>query len=620
MEYASGSQIAVRLWFHTWLILSIGFLAYSLSLDTEFFSLLIFIASAACAAVGSVPALLILFMLLPVINNCVREKDRLLVLFLLQLAICGIYGFFTYLALHSEYSNSDDYSGAIATGVLFLCSAIATAINHPGITAYFRNYTEEAFTIEEEFSINHDAADINTYNLATQNNTHMEQNTPELATTETKSNKTLIKGIITGVLILVMLIPTLFITNLVREREARQGEVVKEINDKWAAPQTITGPYISVPYVETFRTNDNKDQTVRKLVTLIPEELKVNGSIDPELRKRSIYTVLLYRSNLSSTGRFKIQAPADIDVNKLVLNEARLCIGINDFKGIEEKVTINFNGNPYDLTPGLPGGEKENRGLSASIPLTLQQLSIDLPFNFNLKLKGSQQLSFVPLSGDSKFTLKSKWANPSFDGVTVPTERVVNADGFTATWNFNKANLPFSSFMKDFDVTAKDYNFGVSMLQPADQYAKTMRSVKYAILFIGLTFSLFFIIEIMQNKPVHPVQYVLVGLALVIFYTLLLSISEFVNFDNAYAIAAAATVSLITLYAKGHFGTWKIASVFALVLGMLYSFIFVLIRLEDTALLVGSIGLFIVLALVMYASRKINWYNPSFNKSSIETA
>ena len=138
-----------------------------------------------------------------------------------------------------------------------------------------------------------------------------------------------------------------------------------------------------------------------------------------------------------------------------------------------------------------------------------------------------------------------------------------------------------------------------------------MRSVKYAILFIGLTFSLFFVVEIMQKKPFHPLQYVLVGLALVIFFTLLLSISEFLLFDISYLIASIATISLITLYAKSHFKSWSIAGVFAGVIGLIYGFIFVLIRLEDTALLVGSIGLFVILALAMYASRKINWYgNP----------
>ena len=234
-----------------------------------------------------------------------------------------------------------------------------------------------------------------------------------------------------------------------------------------------------------------------------------------------------------------------------------------------------------------------------------------------VKINGSEQLHFVPLAGNSTFSLTSTWPDPKFDGSNLPTSRNVGSQGFTAKWNFNKANLPFGTAIKDFDFKKEPFAFGVTMIQPADQYAKTMRSVKYAILFIGLTFALFFIIEIMQQKPVHPVQYVLIGIALVIFFTLLLSISEFILFDYAYLIAAAATISLISLYAKGHFNSLKTAGVFASLLACLYGFIFVLIRLEDTALLVGSIGLFIVLAVVMYASRKINWYG---ERNQIPTA
>ncbi len=180
--------------------------------------------------------------------------------------------------------------------------------------------------------------------------------------------------------------------------------------------------------------------------------------------------------------------------------------------------------------------------------------------------------------------------------------------GFVAKWNFNKANLPYGTVLRDFNIDEESIAFGLSLLQPADHYAKTDRSVKYAILIIGLTFSLFFIMEILQKRPVHPVQYILVGLALVIFYTLLLSISEFLAFDIAYLISASATVLLIALYARAHFRKWSSAFLFGGILALLYGFIFVLIRLEDTALLVGSIALFLVLALVMFASRKVNWY------------
>ena len=231
----------------------------------------------------------------------------------------------------------------------------------------------------------------------------------------------------------------------------------------------------------------------------------------------------------------------------------------------------------------------------------------------NIKIKGSEQLHFVPLSGNSNYAISSTWANPKFDGNNLPNTRVVEDSGFQAKWNFNNANLPFETTLKDFNFNKLSYAFGVSMLQPTDQYSKTNRSVKYAILFIGLTFALFFIIELMQKKPVHPVQYVLIGIALVIFFTLLLSISEFLMFDAAYCIAAVATILLISFYAKSHFKSNKTASVFGLFLTCLYAFIFVLIRLEDAALLVGSIGLFVILALVMFGSRKINWYGEKSN-------
>jgi len=343
---------------------------------------------------------------------------------------------------------------------------------------------------------------------------------------------------------------------------------------------------------------------------------------------------LLYKSDIKNTGNFFLQLPKDITPAMVNFSEAKVCFGIRDFKGIQEKITIRLNGSSYELSPGLPTKERENIyadnssisssgndvverssgkeietiGLSSNINLSAADIGKSIAFDMPVKINGSEQLHFVPLAGNSSFSLTSIWADPKFDGSNLPASRNVSPQGFSAKWNFNKANLPFGTAIKDFDFKKEPFAFGVTMVQPADQYAKTMRSVKYAILFIGLTFALFFIIELMQKNPVHPVQYVLVGLALVIFFTLLLSISEFILFDFAYLIAAAATILLITMYAKSHFRSIKTALVFATVLSCLYSFIFVLIRLEDTALLVGSIGLFIVLAIVMYASRKIQWY------------
>jgi inner membrane protein len=268
----------------------------------------------------------------------------------------------------------------------------------------------------------------------------------------------------------------------------------------------------------------------------------------------------------------------------------------------------------------LPENAIGNTGLSAPVQLSDAELARNIDFNFTLAIKGSGALHFMPLSGNSTYTLSSPWPSPSFEGNTLPSENHITEHGFFSKWVFNKANLPFTTVLQDTKQVNGDLVFGVSILQPVDDYAKTDRCIKYAILFIGLTFSLFFTLEIMQRKPVHPFQYALVGMALVIFYTLLLSISEYIHFDYAYLIASGATVVLISLYAKSHFKKWKIAGIFFTVLGGLYGFNYVLISLEDSALLIGSIGLFIVLATIMYASRKINWYDPSLVKAQAEVA
>ena len=422
------------------------------------------------------------------------------------------------------------------------------------------------------------------------------------------SNKILIKGAITAALIGIMMIPTVFISDLVQERQARNEAVVKEVDARWAMAQTLSGPYIYLPYKISGTDASGKPEIKINHLLIIPENKQVAGRINHELRERSIYKVLLYRASLTDQGNFVFNLPKEVATEQVLWSDAQICFGISDFKGIEEKLVIRFNGTDNELSPGLPASENSEKGLSAPVVLSAADLDKPLNYQMNIKIKGSEMLHFVPLSGNSHYALQSTWPNPSFDGSNLPSERSVTDDGFTAVWNFNKANLPFGTVLNDFKFDQSALAFGVTMIEPADQYAKTNRSIKYAILIIGLTFSLFFIIELMQRKPIHPVQYVLIGLALVIFYSLLLAISEFLAFDYAYLIASVGTIMLIGLYAKSHFKSWRSSGIFSGVLTLLYGFIFVLIRLEDTALLVGSIGLFIILALTMYASKKVNWY------------
>jgi inner membrane protein len=591
----SAASLSIKLWMVTNLVFGSGWFLYSLFFD-KLGEVIIPIIGTICASVCSLPVLVILLIAIPLIEKYkIRRAKKIL-----WLGILGFFCIIPYALLCGYfliYSHDEGFTwkqyllkSLFAEISLMACYLSAMFLSYRPLETYFSNFQP---IISNQINTTMDTEQISY---------------PQPAAAS-QHNKILVKGIITGALILLMLIPTMFVSNLVTEREERQQQVVKEVSSKWASKQTISGPYLYIPYTISQSDSTGKQILANKHLWVLPNNLNIDGEIIPETRTRSIYKVLLYKANLKSKGNFSIQIPSDINPSSLQLGAVKICYGISDFKGIEEAISINTNGNKIELSPGLPANDIDSIGLSAPIQLNPADLDKTINFTMDVKLKGSEEIHFLPLSGNSQFALHSTWNSPSFDGNNLPSERVVDEKGFHASWTFNKANLPFGTTLTAFNIDKKNYGFGVTMLQPADQYAKTTRSVKYAILLIGLSFSLFFIVELLQKKPVHPVQYTLVGLALVIFYSLLLSISEFLVFDLSYAIAAAATILLITLYAKGHFESWKTAGLFAAVLSGLYGFVFILIRLEDTALLVGSVGLFLVLALVMYASRKIKWYN-----------
>jgi len=546
----------------------------------------------------SLPGFAALFVMLPLLkSSSINAHKKFLCFSILLFIVAVVYAlgicifiFGTNLIRFAEINFADIKYFLLALGMLVLAILLSVIVNRTAILRYFNS--------SNSFQLFPEKIKYNT----------METSQQSSSVAPASNNKTLMKGFITGGLILLMLIPTIFISNLISEREARQKEIVKEVSSKWATAQTLSCPFLVVPYSYTYQLTDGKTAIQNSQLIFLADTVNVAGNIFPEERQRSIYKVLLYRSDISYNGTFKLNLPKDVNPDGIDYANAKLCFSLSDYKGIEEDIYVQLNNEKLLLRPGLPLTDFGKNGLSAPIKLDATVLNAGLPFRMQVKLKGSEQLHFMPMASSSKFEVSSKWNDPSFDGEMLPSERIITQEGFKAKWSFNQANLPFSTVIQPNTIGEKKMDFGVSLVQPADQYGKTMRSVKYAILFIGLTFAFFFIIELMQKKPFHPVQYVLVGIALVIFYTLLLSISEYIKFDTAYIIAALATILLISLYAKGHFKSWRTAGIFFGLLSLLYAFIFVLIRLEDTALLVGSIGLFIVLALVMYASRRINWY------------
>jgi inner membrane protein len=425
-------------------------------------------------------------------------------------------------------------------------------------------------------------------------------------------NRILIKGFLVGFLILIMLIPGAFVASLVRERQNRQEEVVNEVSSKWAGAQTITGPVLMVPYKDYLKTADGKVTEYIKMAYLLPDELHISGDMQPSEKKRSLYSVMLYRSKLKLTGKFNTSALATLQIpaESIMWQDARLVANISDVRGIEDQVQLDWNGNKQFLDAGVPENSLMKEGLSAAVAATAQTQSV---FSIDISLRGSNYLYFTPVGKTTQMDMQANWKDPAFDGQYLPETSEITGNSFKAHWKILPLSHTYPQFWKDNSQELGKAAFGVRLIQPVDGYSKTNRSVKYAILFIALTFTFFFFLEISQKRQIHALQYLLVGLALTIFYTLLLSISEYTGFNPAYLIAATATISLIGMYAWSILKSGKTAIGFTLALAVLYFYIFVLIQSEDYALLFGSIGLFIIIAIMMYYSRKVDWYGTTGN-------
>jgi inner membrane protein len=430
--------------------------------------------------------------------------------------------------------------------------------------------------------------------------------------TTSESNSTLLKGILVGALVLAMLIPSLFVSNLVEERQARQTAVVDEISSKWAGKQTVTGPILMLPYLETETLKDGKTKTNTKVAYILPDELQIATNIVPREKKRSLYSVMLYRSDIKLTGKFNTISLESLKINPeaVVWKDARLVINMEDTRGVEDVVKLNWNNTPQLMETGVPDNDLLAVGISAPVALNAKDAST---FSVTLSLRGSELLYFTPVGGTTTANISAIWKDPSFDGKYLPLNSSISNDSFQAHWKILPLAKTYPQSWKDGSYDLANSAFGVRLIQTVDGYSKTNRSVKYALLFISLTFAFFFFLEILQKWRIHPLQYLLVGIALLIFYTLLLSISEYSGFNIAYLIAAAATVLLISSYVRGIFQSNKTAIIFASILSCLYVYIFVLIGSEDFALLFGSIGLFAIMATIMYTTRKVDWYGGPTN-------
>jgi inner membrane protein len=385
----------------------------------------------------------------------------------------------------------------------------------------------------------------------------------------------IIKLVSIGILLLILMLPSSWVSHLISERQSRADEVISEVSGKWAASQTLTGPVLMIPYKQIEKVDEwtggvkysRLIETTHKAY-FVPEDLTINGTVSPEKLRRGIFDVAVYDSkvNLKSTfGNISFDK-WNIPDEQVMWNDAALLMGIKDLQGIHENPKIRSGEMSFKseslanvgLTISDYSSSTDYRGNRVESAVESPTTGIIVPFEWNsradiikdftveLELKGSERLYFVPVGKSTSVSLTSNWPSPSFDGKMLPITREVTEQGFKATWKILAFNRPLPDQWADGEHSLSGTEFGVRLVIPADQYQKSMRTSKYDVLIILLAFTALFLVEITRKVRIHPFQYILVGVALIIYYTLLLSISEHLGYNIAYAISSTATVLLLT--------------------------------------------------------------------------
>jgi inner membrane protein len=427
-------------------------------------------------------------------------------------------------------------------------------------------------------------------------------------------------------LTLLLLWPVAQIRNSIWERQSLRDNVVQDIARSTAYAQTITGPLVVVPYtreVQVQREDENHTlSTVTRDITgelrLLPTVLEVDGNLGTEERRRGIYRARVFNANTLLKASFDIPANFGVvaDLPSYQFGAPILVLGISDIRGIGNALTLRAN---TQSTPFQPGTGSTLLVAGVHAPLTVANASElqQLNFEVELKLQGTGAFNIRPVGRETHVKLTSDWPHPSFVGEFLPTKRETNADGFSAEWqtSFFATNMQevIARCVGDAEHLAancQEFNgrsFGVSFVDPVDQYLKSERAAKYAFLFIGLTFAGFFLFEVLRRYSVHPVQYGLVGVALAMFFLLLLSFSEHIGFAAAYAVSATACVGLITFYISHALTSRTVGFTFGTALAGLYGLLYGILSSEDYALLMGSLLVFGLLTAVMVLTRRVNW-------------
>ncbi len=434
----------------------------------------------------------------------------------------------------------------------------------------------------------------------------------------------ILRMVVMGVLLMALNVPLTMMCGVVSERAARRDSVVREVSTDWGGAQIVGGPVLSIPYRYSWTDTSGRAQSATSYYHFLPETLAIEGTIDPGERRRSLFTVVVYTARIKLRGQFAAPRLPDLKPtpDAILWDSAAVSLGISDPHGIARVGELTWNSKPRRFVPGSVGTALFAAGVQAPADGLEATRTAPLPFDVDLEIKGTREFRVLPAGNETTMKLTSAWPHPSFVGTT-PDPPQVDGNGFTASWRVPYFGRGFPPLWNGGDTQAVERitqqaslaSFGVALIQPVDIYVQSERAVKYAVLFIVLTFVVAFVWEITGGVLVHPIQYMFVGFTMCVFYLLLLSLAEHRGFDVAYAVAAGATIALLAWYWSWVLSGTRQGVVMGGALSVLYGYLYLLLRLEDYALLAGSAGLFVMLALLMFLTRQVNWYELKLGNS-----
>jgi inner membrane protein len=454
-----------------------------------------------------------------------------------------------------------------------------------------------------------------------------------------------LKFFLVALMVLLLGIPLLMVHLLVWDRKNTSGQVQSDIVAGWGRTQNLNGPYLVVPFnrrvIEVVNENGKQrrvENIVRDALVLAPAQLKIDAGLMPERRKRTLFESVVYTANINMAGQFSMPdlQPLGVTIEQLEWRNGYLLFAFDDAVGLGGTIPkLKVGDKLLEFEPAnrevALGGVSLLSGVDATSLATAP-----ISFSGDVSVKGSTSFGVAAVAKEMAVRLHSSWPSPSFNNGFLPDARTVESKGFESNWKLSylALNRPISGLMSGANPTvrsegaaAADYavdaaragkfssgmsasssvSAGVSLINPVDLYGQVGRAVKYGFLFLGLTFLVFFLYDIVGGRPISSVAYALVGIALVLFFVLLLAFAEYISFTPAYLVASLACIGLISAYAKSILGTWARAGVIAGVLGLLYAFLYVLLQLDEYALLIGSVALFAALAVLMYVTRNVDW-------------